>query len=278
MREVVVHFGDNEALEAILTVPYKATDNLDRPTFVFLNSGLLHRVGPNRLHVTMARELAVTGIRSLRLDLSGVGDSPASGGTHSIAERWAGETVQAMDHLETRYGDSRFVLLGNCSGAAISLIAAARDSRVVGAALVNLQGPRTYLRYYLRLAVRKPAIWLRLLGGGARYRDLLNSLRGLLAGRGDKSVDEETRAFDLDGTLNSLVRHRTQVLMVYCAWDPSLDFYRLKLRPKLEQTIPATHLRTEIIPGMNHDFSLLGGQQTLRRIVRDWAASWSAHG
>nr|WP_282571403.1 alpha/beta fold hydrolase [Methylonatrum kenyense] len=226
----------------------------------------------------MARELAVTGIRSLRLDLSGVGDSPASGGTHSIAERWAGETVQAMDHLETRYGDSRFVLLGNCSGAAISLIAAARDSRVVGAALVNLQGPRTYLRYYLRLAVRKPAIWLRLLGGGARYRDLLNSLRGLLAGRGDKSVDEETRAFDLDGTLNSLVRHRTQVLMVYCAWDPSLDFYRLKLRPKLEQTIPATHLRTEIIPGMNHDFSLLGGQQTLRRIVRDWAASWSAHG
>lgn len=278
MKETVEHFGGDQTLEAILTAPSDALETGVSPTFVFLNSGLLHRVGPNRLHVTMARELAAAGIRSLRLDLSGVGDSPAGGGNRSIAERWASDTIEALDHLESRHGDRRFVLLGNCSGAAISLIAAARDPRVAGAALINLEGPRTYLRYYLRLAFRKPAIWLRLFGGGARYRDLLASLRGLLARENDQGVDKEAQAFDLDAALDSLVRHRTRLLMIYCAWDPSLDFYRLTLRPKLERTIPATHLQTEIIPGMNHDFSLLAGQQALCRIVGDWAESWSVHG
>jgi pimeloyl-ACP methyl ester carboxylesterase len=46
------------------------------PTAVFLNVANEHRLGPARLWVDLARQWAASGIRSVRFDLSGLGDSP----------------------------------------------------------------------------------------------------------------------------------------------------------------------------------------------------------
>lgn len=46
------------------------------PIALFISVANQHRVGPNRLWVDLARHWAVAGVRSFRLDLSGVGDSP----------------------------------------------------------------------------------------------------------------------------------------------------------------------------------------------------------
>ena len=42
---------------------------------VIFNAGAVHRVGPNRMTVTLARRLAAMGLPSLRFDLEGLGDS-----------------------------------------------------------------------------------------------------------------------------------------------------------------------------------------------------------
>jgi len=48
----------------------------DAPTAIFLSVANEHRVGPARVWVELARQWAAAGIRSVRLDLSGLGDSP----------------------------------------------------------------------------------------------------------------------------------------------------------------------------------------------------------
>src|SRR5208337_1020254 len=47
----------------------------DRPVFVILNTGIIHRVGHHRMYVSLARALARLGYQVLRFDLSGIGDS-----------------------------------------------------------------------------------------------------------------------------------------------------------------------------------------------------------
>ncbi len=72
MRERAVVFGDPPDLVGVLTEP----DGVCRDRgVIILNAGIIHRVGPNRLHVRMARALASLGFPVLRFDFSGQGDS-----------------------------------------------------------------------------------------------------------------------------------------------------------------------------------------------------------
>ena len=50
------------------------------PTVILLNAGLIDHVGPSRLWVDFARRWAAGGVRVLRFDLSGLGDSPVRPG------------------------------------------------------------------------------------------------------------------------------------------------------------------------------------------------------
>src|SRR3954464_13203392 len=77
LTEEVLQFGEGGRLFGILTLPSVRPRNAHKlPVFVFLSAGLLHRVGPYRLHVRLGRELARMGFTSLRVDLAGTGDSP----------------------------------------------------------------------------------------------------------------------------------------------------------------------------------------------------------
>ena len=108
-------------LVGILTRPARRS----RGTVVWLNSGSEHHVGPGRAWVEYARELALSGFTSLRLDFSGWGESPDRGhapgrpyAQHGISE--VGEAVDALRAL----GHRRIVLAGLCAGAWVGLRAA----------------------------------------------------------------------------------------------------------------------------------------------------------
>src|SRR5262249_13402051 len=111
------------------------------PAFVILSSGVLHRVGPHRLHVHLARRIAATGRASLRLDVGGVGDSIASSDAPTFRESAVADTRAVMTGLTSAVGARRFVLFGVCSGADNSIATALADERVAGIVLVD---PPTY--------------------------------------------------------------------------------------------------------------------------------------
>jgi hypothetical protein len=79
---------------------------------VLLNAGAVHRQGPFRLYVHLARRLAALGFSSLRFDQPGIGDSLQA------AERPLREIVgEVLDQLQAQTGCERFVIGGICSAA-----------------------------------------------------------------------------------------------------------------------------------------------------------------
>ena len=89
------------------------------PAALFLNVANQHHVGPNRLWVELARQWAGAGIRSLRLDLSGLGDSPDRQGASGRWECFKPEAFEDVaDAAQWLSPDdpSNVVLVGLCSG------------------------------------------------------------------------------------------------------------------------------------------------------------------
>jgi hypothetical protein len=162
------------------------TEPTDRPAApvaaLLLHEGSSHSIGNGRAYVALARRLARRGIASLRMDLSGVGDSPAGDNDrnpHYDPEREP-EVTLAIDQLG-RLGYARVATFGLCSGAYTAYQAALADERVVGLITINLQkfvwtygddirvavrAMKRTLPSYLR-SMRNPAEWRRLLTGQA---------------------------------------------------------------------------------------------------------------
>lgn len=147
--------------------------------FIILNAGVLHRVGPHRLHVTLGRRLAAAGVPGLRLDLGGIGDSLASSDATSFRDSAVADTRAAMTGLGHAIGARRFVLFGVCAGADNAIATALVDDRVAAIVLVDPAayasrrsqlrhlrgqvadlGPRELVRWALRAAERRVRLTL----------------------------------------------------------------------------------------------------------------------
>ena len=135
--EEPLQFGEGGRLLGILTLPSIRPSSAHKlPVFVFLSAGLLHRAGPHRLHVRLARELAGRGFISLRVDLAGRGDSPERIGLKN-QEAAAADYDEIVTVLDSRIGHRPFVLGGLCAGADNAIRLTLRDSRVIGMLLLD---------------------------------------------------------------------------------------------------------------------------------------------
>ena len=125
-------------LAAVLSMPQR----LRRAgAVIMINNGVARSIGPARAWVEWARAWAAEGIASLRLDLSGLGDS----GCHPqqrLANQYPIEALDdlrlAVDYLRQR-GLTPAVAVGLCSGAFLSLDAIAANAGVKAAVAVNAQ-------------------------------------------------------------------------------------------------------------------------------------------
>jgi pimeloyl-ACP methyl ester carboxylesterase len=103
---------------------------------VLLNAGLLHRVGPGRLYVSLARALSGLGFPVLRVDLFARGDSAIT----PDAVRDSTEEENYADiklFIDARFGEVPVVLGGLCSGADNAIRLAIRHDEVVGLILLD---------------------------------------------------------------------------------------------------------------------------------------------
>lgn len=156
--ETPVQIGRGEGLSAMLTHP-PAIDT-SRPVFVILNAGLLHRVGPFRLHVQLARRLAEQGFPALRLDLSGIGYSPRHPEYRGLEAALEDARV-VFRWLRETYSLNKPVLMGSCSGADLAHRITVADERVQGYAMLDgyaYHNTRSALSYYATRAHR-PRMW-----------------------------------------------------------------------------------------------------------------------
>jgi dienelactone hydrolase len=144
LHERAAIFGGARRLFGILTTTQPSGGPSGLPAIIMLNAGSVHRMGPHRLYVALARRWAALGFPVLRIDLSGIGDSPAA---EQCPENLTyprdslGDVEAAMAFLTETTGTDRFVLTGLCSGGDITFQIGFRSPRVAGAIMIN---PRTF--------------------------------------------------------------------------------------------------------------------------------------
>jgi dienelactone hydrolase len=283
--EEVTRLGADGQLVGIVSHPSPVV--ADRPIVILLNAGVLHRVGPHRMHVTLARQLAQRGLLAVRLDLGGLGDSPATSSAGTFTESAVADVRAAMTDLSRRFGASRFVLFGLCSGADNGLATALEDPRV--AALVLLD-PHSYRNR--RSQLRKLARRVTSMGGAsavARWgagtaarlvRQRASATLGRLKAR--LSSGEGGGAFEAPpaqgreppplpvfrAQLGQLVGRGVKILAVFSGAYGD----RYNHRDQLFELFPELrgHLDHEYFPAANHMFTELAAQADLLVAVTSW--------
>ena len=216
MKETVCQFGPNEGLTGILTEPDDAVRVVDAPIALILNAGIVHNIGPFRLHVDIARLLAEAGFSSLRIDISGLGDSETRTGKLLEQDRAVQDVSDAADFLKTHTGSDRFVAMGLCSGAFNAHQAVIADTRFVGAVFLDGIVFRTfgfYLRHYgLRFA--KPRFWRNAIK--RRVIDGFSVNEGAGESLGESEFFEVEKTCDeISAEITGLVNRDVQMLFVY---------------------------------------------------------------
>lgn len=294
MTERAYTFGAGKALVGVVSQPEPAKMRANTPGVILLNAGLVHRVGPYRLHVDLARRLADLGFVVLRFDQSAIGDSEPRQGRASYEERAVLDVGEAMDFLADKYTLSRFVPVGICSGAMNSHRAAVADPRVCGAVLIDGYSYRTMpsaVRHYAPKLLSPAAI-----EGTLRRRltDLRQAMRGTApralgvgaapasAARATPGVGEDQPGADaaaifeqdwppqasVAAELRQLADRGLHMLFVYTAAD---GFNHAGQFAEMFPD-PAVLERSEIeyFAKADHTFTLLGDRRALIERIERW--------
>lgn len=281
-NEIPLTFGSERHLVGTLTLPADGT--VAPVAFVLLNAGVIHRIGPHRINVKLARELARQGFASLRFDLSGQGDSRAPSSSGNFTEQAVADIRAAMDHLERTADTHRFVIAGICSGADNGWAAAQADDRVVGLCLLDgytYSTPKTrWVRYQRRL--HGPIVSAVLPWIGRRLAALTTAVtRAVAVRRGDQVhlVDHGRRypsRTEYARVMQTLVDRGVDVCLVYSGSLLPQYNYDDQFREAFADHPFATRVRSEYQPDIDHSVTPVGAQRQLLALVSDWAKGLKA--
>jgi len=271
-------FGPESSLVGILTEANPEHADAGLPSVVFLNSGIVHRVGANRLYVKIARRLAERGFTTLRFDHAGIGDSGPRRDDRPFQESAVEETRAAMDLLERTRGSERFVLGGLCSGADVAFWTALEDTRVVGLFQLDpfvYRTPRFLLSYYLPRLV-SPAAWWRSLS--SRGRHLAGRLRS--AGEGAPvdtgwAAPEYTRIFPPRSEVAGGLRALADRGVAFFVFISGTMFEYVSYADQYERSFPEVdfsgRLVVDFAPDADHTVTRLDHQERVIQGIEGWA-------
>jgi alpha-beta hydrolase superfamily lysophospholipase len=239
------------------------------PAVLLVNAGVIHRIGPHRLHVRLARRLAQAGHFALRMDLSGIGDSGALPDRLSFRASSVADIRTAIDHLAVESPAAPVIVFGICSGADNALAAAEADPRIVGLVLIDppcYASTRARLRS-LRSRLRSPAAWATL------PAKLSRRLRARLsppaeAAQASSGSRQPPPLEDYRRQLAGLVARDVRILSVYS----SAQGVRYNHADQLFEWFPELRGKLDSLyyPDANHTFTEIAQQAALICAVMDW--------
>jgi len=255
--DVDAHAG----LFGIMTRPVGVSSDT---AFIFINSGLLHRVGPLRLYVDIARQMAEHGFASIRLDQSGKGDSDARPGV-PLAEATIADVTAAAASLERETGAKHFVVGGLCSGADDALQIAAQISGLRGLFMFDGYAPKT-LRYYLRFygsRLFSARAWL------TSTRSMLGVTAG--TGKGTGNLRNWSTRAEMIELYRTLIEQGVNILAIYTRGARKFYNYESQLTATLDHAQAHTLVTERHYPDASHLFHLTKHRREAVHGFVEWA-------
>jgi dienelactone hydrolase len=278
-----VWFGPRGRRFGVLTLPKGAKPD---HACLLVSSVFSYRIGPNRSNVFLARRLASMGIASLRVDVTGVGDSRehiARPPAHPYDEAAVGDAVHAIDHLRSM-GFARLSAAGICAGAFVCWRAAERAGGALNLILVNIGrfDPAPYTReHHTEWRAGTPASAMKPgpdapIGAKARWF-LRRAAKAALLGKtiALASAPSRLRPTGLPARLFDIGRRGGRVFLVFSHGDMALNHYKRwtsyhHARLTIQETVGV-----RVIAGPDHSFTPRWAVFMLLDVVTKDIASWS---
>jgi len=279
-REEVLICGGERNLIGIHCIPKVQTSDV---AVVFLNAGLIHRAGPGRLYVQLARALAGKGIASLRIDFSSLGDSPPRRAAIPLLQLAALEPSEAVEAM-LRKGAKQVYLAGICSGAFAALRSVCADARIAGAILINPQElaqiggdeSQNWARRYFTKSLFSAKAWRNLFTGRIKYKRLVSTIfRQAVALTQPRAPSEDGPApiTALRSDVSAVIARGGRLFFLVSQSDISVehvDHIRRGLDVEVSDRIDYAE-----IAGSEHLFTRPQDKQAVQRAVLDWIESCS---
>jgi len=283
--ERAVNVGTKTPLFGILTEPRPR--EMRRRGVILLNVGADYHIGPSRMYVSLARRWARHGYHVLRMDLAGIGDSPALPGCEDnvvYAPAAVDHVAAAVEFMRCRYRIQDLTLAGVCAGAYHGLRAAAAGVNIERLLMVN---PQTFFwKEGSRIrgltsaeVVRNPRLYLRHLASFDAWQRLccgevnLWRIFQTLVRRPYMSLQSMTRegrralgipfAEDLGRDLKTIAARGVRVVFAFSPEEVGLTLLRLQAGSVLKKL--GNKCRIHQLPSGDHTFS----QHEPRRILEE---------
>jgi alpha-beta hydrolase superfamily lysophospholipase len=286
IEEMASCFGNPPRLFGIVSAPLAQRSG---KAIILLNAGAVHHIGPNRLYVTLARQLVRSGHVVLRMDIAGIGDSiPRDGEPENVvySQHAVPAIGEAIQYLRREWGASEVSAVGLCSGAYHAFKAAVARLPLAAVILIN---PLTFfwkegmsLKYSehriaadmarYRSSTLRLSSWMKLLSG----RVDLPELAQVLARRADAVARKQIRAIarllriqlrdDLPTELLSAV-NKTDLQFVFAANDPGVELLRDQGGGTAQRLRVRNRIGVELLEGADHTFTDLAARMTLAKWV-----------
>jgi alpha-beta hydrolase superfamily lysophospholipase len=280
-------------LFGILTRPVQAAPGASPAnTVVLLNAGATRHVGPNRMHVELARQWAARGVWVLRLDIAGLGESPAPVGCDEniVYTPYAVDDLRRTLHwLRTASGGAPCTVVGLCSGAYHAFKAAAAGDKIKAIVAIN---PLTFFwkddmpldpplpahrvigeaaRY--QRAVLEPTRWLKLLRGQVNLGRALQVVSMRVTQKLQSKWREVARFLrmplkdDLGVELDAAIRHAVELQFVFAADDPGGPMLWTEGGSVARRLAQQQQLGTVTLDRADHTFTKLEARKRLMAVL-----------
>ncbi|HEY0817438.1 MAG TPA: alpha/beta hydrolase [Rhizobacter sp.] len=304
---VQVDTGTGSSLVGVLAMPAAAGVARQRRAVLMLNSGAVHEIGPNRLWVRLARQWAARGLVVLRVDIAGIGDSPARQGAEEnvvYSPHALQDVAAALDYLRDQAGADACHLVGLCSGAYHSLKAAVAGQPVESAVIIN---PLTYFwkqgtaltdvkeyeleeltaKFRGKVFTREP--WLKLLRGNLDAR-LVAGVALRRAWGGVAPLLTEAARFlriplrhNLARELESAAARGVRLQFVFASHAPGFRLLHKQSGRAMQRLLERQLASIDFVPDADHTFTRLEARERLiavldRLMLSAGAFSDAAHG
>jgi dienelactone hydrolase len=239
VTETVLRLG-RQGQVAVLTSPPGPVSH--PTTLVLLNPGSETHVGPGRAWVEYARDLALTGRQTIRVDFLGWGESPDAGRAPGRPYDECGEqdTIEIVRALHAE-GFERLAICGLCASAWIAL-RAVLDAPVAGVIAFNPQlywkrGDPVNIDWDLIRSLR--AAEIRRVELGARY-----GFWSLIDALGHRSRPARW--------LDDLASTGVPVKLVFAEGDDGLIYINGRLRRRAQRVQRSGRVSITELPGVDH--------------------------
>lgn len=277
MTKTIVNYGNNGHLTGVLMQPNDANNNL--PLIMFINAGVVYRIGPNRIYYKIAEHLTQIGFTTFRFDFSGIGDSEMSEDlTQSFDDYQLNETKESIDFILGKTGKKKCILIGICSGADIAYQMSLYDDRVNG--IIPINGSyysKSYFNYQYPKAKNQIAVnyykkyWFhynRLLKVIKGQSNILKNVKKVFFNKNTKGKTDLLKFSKNDwGKILSI---RINTLLVFSEGSVFFELFKLDLFNEIKSSNVQNNLSIEIVKNTDHVFTTISSQDYLTNLITQW--------